>query len=68
MKTIKTLIVDDEQRARSVLKMLLDANCSNITLVNEAHDALDAVEKIKAHKPQLVFLDVEMPNYAGYYL
>ncbi len=66
MKTIRTLIVDDEQRARSVLKMLLDGNCSNITLVNEAHDVLDAVEKIKAHKPQLIFLDVEMPNYAGY--
>ena len=66
MNTIKTLIIDDEERARSVLRTLLDKNCPKISILGEAHDVMDAVEKIKTHKPQLVFLDVEMPNYAGY--
>ena len=66
MKKIRTLLVDDEERARSVLRTLLDKSCHNINIVDEAYDVLSAIEKIKMSKPQLVFLDVEMPNYAGY--
>jgi len=66
MKNIRALIVDDEIRARSVLRTLLAKNCPNVSVEGEAHDVMDAIQKINLYNPQLVFLDVEMPNYEGY--
>jgi len=66
MKVIGTVIIDDEERARSVMRNLADKYCPTLRILDEAHDLRDGLEKIKNHKPQLVFLDVEMPNYPGY--
>ncbi len=66
MKTIKALIVDDEAAARDVLNNLLLRITSSIEVIGTAHDVPDAVSKINSLKPDVVFLDVQMPNYAGY--
>ena len=66
MKPIRALIVDDEIAARDVLKNLLLRVTDSVEVIGTAHDVPDAVAKIKLLKPDVVFLDVQMPNYAGY--
>lgn len=62
---MKVLIIDDERKARNVLRILLKENCTEITTILEAEDLLTGVELIKKEQPKLVFLDVEMPEHSG---
>lgn len=66
MKKIKAIIVDDEESARDVLENLLLRFCPEVTLVAKCSHVEEAVQTIKNTQPHLVFLDIEMPNYAGY--
>lgn len=66
MKTIKAILVDDEEGARDVLANLLLRFCPNVELLAKCSNVPEAVEQIKSLQPDLVFLDIEMPNYAGY--
>ncbi len=63
-KPIRVILVDDEPRALGVLNSLLSNY--NIDIVAECSNLEDAVISIKENKPQVVFLDIQMPNYAGY--
>lgn len=63
---IKTIIVDDEPNSRVVLKQLLIKDEVNIDIVAECECLTDAVSAIKKHQPDVVFLDIQMPKYAGY--
>ena len=65
-KEINAILVDDERRARNVLSSLLERCCPEINVIAECANVPDAVEEIKRSKPDVVFLDVQMPNYAGY--
>jgi len=65
---IRAILVDDEARARNVLKSLLERNCPEIELLASCEDVPSAAEKIKELKPDLVFLDIQMPEYNGYEL
>jgi two-component system LytT family response regulator len=67
-KLLKAIIVDDEESARSVLSSLLTRYCPEVTILNTYTNVIDAVEGIKKEQPDVVFLDIEMPNYAGYEL
>lgn len=62
------MLVDDEESARDVLENLLRRFCPEVELVSKCNNVEQAVEAIKIHQPNLVFLDIEMPNYAGYEL
>jgi two-component system LytT family response regulator len=66
MSQIKAIIVDDEERARNILKNLIIKYCPEIEVLASFDDVPSAVEGVKKHQPDLVFLDVEMPQYAGY--
>jgi two-component system LytT family response regulator len=66
MNKIKAIIVDDEVAARDVLESLLTLSFPQIEIVALEANLPDAVLAIKKHQPDLVFLDVEMPRYAGY--
>lgn len=59
-------MVDDEESARDVLQNLLLRFCPQVELVAKCSHVEEAVNTIKTEKPDLVFLDIEMPNYAGY--
>src|SRR4030095_4424639 len=61
MQIIRSLIVDDEKFSRVSLKKLLKPY-SHIEVIDEATDGLQAIEKIEAKKPDLVFLDIQMPG------
>jgi two-component system LytT family response regulator/two-component system response regulator LytT len=63
--TINTLIVDDEKPAREELAYLLKA-FPDIHLVAQGKNGLEAVNLIKEHAPDLVFLDVQMPGLDGF--
>jgi two-component system, LytTR family, response regulator len=62
---IKTLIVDDERLARLELTKTLK-KFPQLTIVGEAINGNDAVEKIESLQPDLVFLDIEMPGKNGF--
>jgi two-component system LytT family response regulator len=64
-KTIKAIIVDDEPPARRNLRALLKRD-SEIELVKECGNGKDAVDSIRALQPDLVFLDVQMPELNGF--
>lgn len=60
------ILVDDEESARNVLFNLLSRFCPEITVLAKCKNVPEAVEAIKQQQPDVVFLDIEMPNYAGY--
>ncbi|UCH65043.1 MAG: response regulator [Ignavibacterium sp.] len=62
---MKALIVDDERLARTELKRLLNP-FKDIKVVGEAVNADDALEKIQQLKPELLFLDIQMPGKTGF--
>lgn len=65
---LNAIIIDDEPRARKLLRSLLEDNVPDITIVDEADDVPSGVKCVHRHKPDVVFLDVEMPGYNGFQL
>ena len=62
---INAIIIDDEKTARVVLREMLLEDCKNINIVAESEDLHDAVKAIRKYKPDLIFLDIEMPGRSG---
>lgn len=65
MHRIRVIIVDDEPPARAKMRRLL-ARDTEVEIVGEAASGADAVEAIVALRPDLVFLDVQMPGMDGF--
>src|SRR3954464_8641445 len=63
--TLSALIVDDEQLARDELAYLLK-NAGDVNVVAQGKNGLEAVNLIREHNPDLVFLDVQMPGLDGF--
>ena len=66
MDQITAIIVDDEKHARSVLSNLIKRDHPEVRVISTCSNLTEAVNEIKRTEPMLVFLDVQMPNYAGY--
>ena len=66
MKQIRAVIIDDESVAIEVIKELIAHLTTDITVVGTAGDGFDAIEKITLLKPDLVFMDLDMPFLHGY--
>jgi two-component system response regulator LytT len=62
---LSAIIVDDEQLARDELAYLLKS-ASDVNVVAQGKNGLEAVSLIKEHNPDLVFLDVQMPGLDGF--
>jgi two-component system LytT family response regulator len=65
MNTIRTLIVDDEPLARDGIRQFLQRS-EEIQVVGECADGVEAVEAIRTLRPELVFLDIQMPGLGGF--
>jgi two-component system, LytTR family, response regulator len=62
---IKSIIIDDEPKARKLLSTILHDYCSDVEVLAECEDLPNGIKAIKKHKPDLVFLDIEMPGHSG---
>jgi two-component system, LytTR family, response regulator len=63
---ITAIIIDDEAKGRLALREKLSAYCPQINLLAEATNGQEALMLIQHHKPQLIFLDIEMPRMNGF--
>jgi two-component system, LytTR family, response regulator len=64
-KKLRTLVVDDEELARQVMRELLRAH-EEIEVVAECRNGLEAVKAVAEYKPDLLFMDVQMPKLTGF--
>lgn len=65
---IKAIIIDDEEGARITLTALIKEYCPDVTIVAGAANVPDGVLAINKNNPDVVFLDIEMPDYNGFEL
>jgi len=63
--TIRTILVDDEPLATQGLRLRLEAH-DDIEIVATASNGREAIRQIKTNKPDLVFLDIQMPGFDGF--
>ena len=66
MTKIRALIVDDEANNRENLQLALTVYCPEVEVVAEADAAISALDGIREHSPELVFLDIAMPMGSGF--
>ncbi|HVE60196.1 MAG TPA: response regulator [Chitinophagaceae bacterium] len=61
-----TLIIDDEPAARRIMRSMLSRHIASVNIIGEAANGIEAVEIINKQKPDLIFLDIQMPGYTGF--
>ena len=65
---LRAIIIDDEAKARRILESFLTDYCKQVQIVGMAEDVMQGVKMIQKEKPDVVFLDIEMPGYNGFQL
>lgn len=65
-RKIKTVIIDDEHDAVNFINSIICEYCPGLEVTGKAYDVSEGVEVVKEVKPDLVFLDVEMPHGSGF--
>ena len=63
---LRSVIIDDEPQNATILKADLEAHCPSVEIVSICHSAKEGIMAIKKQKPDLVFLDIEMPWMNGF--
>lgn len=67
-RKIKSVIIDDEKTSRQVLSDMLEKYCPDTIVLGEASGCDEGIELIQEVKPELVFLDIQMPDGNGFTL
>lgn len=62
---LRAILVDDSQQAKKLLKLMLYEHLQDVNVVAEAENGNEGIKLIKQYKPDLVFLDIEMPEKSG---
>jgi two-component system LytT family response regulator len=62
---IRTILIDDEPLARSIVREYLHSY-ADIEVIHECSDGFEGVKTITQHKPDLIFLDIQMPKINGF--
>lgn len=65
MQKTKAILVDDEQHAIDLFKKVLELFDNKIEIIGEANNLPNALQLIEKSKPDVVFMDIEMPKYSG---
>lgn len=65
---IKAIIVEDEKMSRETLRRLLEKYCPTVEVVAEADGYRKGIEEIRKHHPDVIFLDIQMPDGSGFRL
>ncbi len=63
---LRTLIVDDEQPVRQMLETVLTQYCDNVEIVGSAYSVESALEAIRKQNPDLILLDINLPDGTGF--
>ena len=63
---ITAIIIDDEQSSRNALRQKLSNHCPEVMIIAECENGELGIENIEAQKPDIIFLDVEMPRMNGF--
>jgi two-component system LytT family response regulator len=66
MTKIKTLIIDDEPKALSILENKINRFCPNLDIVDKTQNPTEAIDLIRSVQPDLIFLDIAMPEIDGF--
>ncbi|HEY1869444.1 MAG TPA: LytTR family DNA-binding domain-containing protein, partial [Chitinophagaceae bacterium] len=66
MNKLKAIIIDDEIRSRESLKQKILLHCSDVEIIAECENGEQGIKAIEEKKPDIVFLDVEMPRMNGF--
>jgi two-component system LytT family response regulator len=66
IRKLKTVIIDDEQDAVDFINSIIGEYCSSLEVVGKANNVVQGIAVVNEKKPDLVFLDVEMPNGTGF--
>ncbi|HNO55905.1 MAG TPA: response regulator, partial [Chitinophagaceae bacterium] len=62
----KAIIIDDEPAARRLMMSLLNDHQDLIEIIGEATNGREAVQQIKSLQPDIIFLDIQMPDMTGF--
>jgi two-component system LytT family response regulator len=65
---LRAIIIDDEQKGINSIKLLIEKFVSNVKVVAETTEAKKGVQLIEDYKPEIVFLDINMPHMNGFEL
>jgi len=63
---IRAVIIDDEQESRNIILNILNEYCDDLTVVGQADDVKSGIRVITDKKPDVVFLDIQMPDGSGF--
>ena len=65
MTMYKAIIIDDEEMARTLLEGMVKEYCPNVEILDTCKDLPTGIKSIRKNKPNLIFLDIEMPGHSG---
>jgi len=63
---IRCILIDDERNALEMMEWLIKTYCPEVEIVDMCTSAQQGIESINAHKPDVIFLDIEMPRMNGF--
>lgn len=63
---IRSIIVDDEQKSRESLRILLEDFCENVEILALCQNVAEGINAIREHQPDVVFLDIQMQRETGF--
>ena len=65
-KVTRAIIIDDEQESRNTISNILNNFCDNVVVVGQAENVAEGIKIISNEKPDVVFLDIQMPDGTGF--
>lgn len=65
-QVFRAIVIDDEPAARRLMKSLLSEHTDTVQVIDEACNGREAIEKIESQRPDLIFLDIQMPDLTGF--
>ena len=63
---LTAIIIDDESSSRNALRQKLMNHCAEVNIIAECENGEQGIKSIEEHKPDIIFLDVEMPRMNGF--
>jgi two-component system, LytTR family, response regulator len=66
MKTLKAILIDDEDDCLDLMQIILEKHCPQVEVIARASNGLQGLKAIITHSPDIVFLDIEMPRMDGF--